>query len=112
MKLGFQEKDGITVLKPVSTFLGGYDAGELDEELNSLLNKGKVKIVLDLSRTDWMNSSGLCLLVHYLKKFRDKGGCIKLACLTGNVKKILIVAKLTTIFELFDDVESASASFA
>lgn len=111
MKVKTYSKDGVEVLEPKGKFLGGADTGELDEKLYSLLGKGVKAVVIDLGSTDWMNSSGIAILIHHYKKFRDQGGQLKLANLTKNIEKILVIAKLTSVFETYDSLDEAVASF-
>lgn len=91
--------------------MGGADTGELDEKLYALLGRGQLQVVIDLGKTDWMNSSGIAILIHHWKKFNDAGGKLKLANLTKKIEKIMIIAKLTTVFEVHDTLEEAIASF-
>ncbi len=111
MKVKSYTKDGIEVIEPKGKFLGGTDTGELDEKLYALLGKGNKEVVIDLGSTDWMNSSGIAILIHHYKKFRDQGGNLKLANLTKNIEKILVIAKLTSVFETYDSLDEAVASF-
>ena len=112
MKVKHRDEGKVSILQPKGKFLGGADTGELDEKLYALRGLGRVKIVLDLSETDWMNASGIAILIHHLKKFKEAGGDIKLSGLTRNIEKILVIARLTLVFEVYDDVKSAIASFA
>ncbi len=111
MKLKTWEKDGIAILEPKGKMMGGSDTGELDEKLYALLGKGSKKVILDLGETDWINSSGLSILIHHWKKFNDSGGHLRLANLTQKIEKILVISKLTTVFETHDSLDEAIASF-
>ena len=111
MKVKSYTKDGVEVIEPKGKFLGGADTGELDEKLYALLGKGVKAVVIDLGTTDWMNSSGIAMLIHHFKKFRDQGGNLKLANLTKNIEKILVIAKLTSVFETYDSLDEAVNSF-
>lgn len=111
MKLKAYEKDGVAVLEPTGKLMGGSDTGELDERLYALLGRGQLKVVIDLGRTDWMNSSGIAILIHHWKKFKDAGGNLRLANLTKKIEKIMIIAKLTTVFDVHDSLEEAIQSF-
>lgn len=111
MKVKSYTKDGIEIVEPKGKFLGGADTGELDEKLYALLGKGNKEVVIDLGSTDWMNSSGIAILIHHYKKFRDQGGNLKLANLTKNIEKILVIAKLTSVFETYESLDEAVASF-
>lgn len=111
MKVKAYEKDGVAVIEPSGKLMGGADTGELDEKLYTLLGKGQLKVVVDLANTDWMNSSGIAILIHHWKKYNDAGGQLKLANLTKKIEKIMVIAKLTTVFEVLDTLDDALKSF-
>lgn len=111
MKVKTYAKDGVEIVEPKGKFLGGADTGELDEKLYALLGRGVKEVVIDLGSTDWMNSSGIAILIHHYKKFHDSGGSLRLANLTKNIEKILVIAKLTSVFDTYDSLDEAIASF-
>ncbi|MBI3871646.1 MAG: STAS domain-containing protein [candidate division Zixibacteria bacterium] len=111
MKVKSYQRDGVEVVEARGKFLGGADTGELDERLYALLGRQDKKVVIDLAHADYMNSSGIAILIHHWKKFNDIGGNLKLANLTKNIEKILVISKLTTVFETYDTLDEAIASF-
>jgi anti-sigma B factor antagonist len=111
MKVNAYEKGDISIIEPSGKLMGGIDTGELDEKLYALLGRNKLKVVLDLGKTDWMNSSGIAILIHHWKKFNDAGGHLRLANLTDRIEKIMVIAKLTSVFEVFDTLDDAIKSF-
>lgn len=111
MKVELSEQNGVAILVPKGKLMGGSDTGELDEKLYSLLGKGTRKVIIDLGKTDWINSSGLSILIHHWKKFNDAGGSLRLANLTQKIERILVISKLTSVFESYDSLDEAIASF-
>jgi len=109
MKVRTHVKDGVEVVEPRGKFLGGADTGDLDEKLYALLGRGVTNVVIDLASTDWMNSSGLAILLHHYKKFRDRSGHLVLANLTDKIEKVLVISRLTSVFETFDSLDEAVA---
>ena len=63
MKLEQTEKDGIIVLHLTGKIMGGPDATLFNDKLHELVESGRNKVVADLSKVDWMNSSGLGILI-------------------------------------------------
>jgi anti-sigma B factor antagonist len=110
MKVKTYVNDGIEIVELRGKFLGGVDTGELDEKLYALLGRSVKGVVLDLGSTDWMNSSGLAILLHHYKKFQDNGGELVLANLTKSIEKILVIARLTTVFQNYESVDQAVVS--
>lgn len=99
------------VVKPVG-HLDAYTAPELEETLNGILDKGRYRIVLDLSNVDFLSSRGLWVLVEVQKKCkRYNRGEIVFADLHPQIKDTFRLAGLETYFKQFDHVVAAVASF-
>ena len=111
MKINSYAKEDVTVLEPVGKLMGGPDVGELDEKLYALLGRGQKKVIIDLSKTAWISSSAISILIHHHTKFGEIGGKLKLANLTKKVQEIIVIAKLTLVFDVYDTLEEALESF-
>lgn len=111
MKLTDYEKDGVNVLEPKGKIMGGPDATILHEKLYELIEQDKKKVVINLSKVEWMNSTGLGILISGLTTLRNNGGELKLANVTEKIQSLLVITKLVTVFEAFDTVEDAVNSF-
>jgi anti-sigma B factor antagonist len=112
MKLASREEGGITVLEPKGKIMGGPDATMLHDHLHELIDQGKKQVVIDLSKVEWMNSTGLGILISGLTTLRNNGGELKLARVTDKIESLLTITKLITVFEHFDDVGEAVNSFS
>ena len=110
MKVSVSEQDGISVVGVSGKMMGGPDTGELDAQLYSLLGKGVKGAVVDLKNCEWINSSGLSILIHHYKKFRDSGGELFLANLTDKIERIMVISRLTEVFTVFDTLDEAVAA--
>ncbi|MBA4311685.1 MAG: anti-sigma factor antagonist [Chlorobiaceae bacterium] len=111
MKLSAKETDGITIIALTGNVLGGPDATELNDTLHLLLEKKKKKIVVDLSGVESMNSSGLSMLISGLSTMRNAGGDLKIAAASKKIESLLVITKLSTVFDLYPTVKKAVASF-
>jgi len=111
MKITDFEKDGVAVLEPKGKIMGGPDATMLHDRLHELIEHGKKKVVIDLSRVEWMNSTGLGILISGLTTLRNCQGELKLANVTDKIQSLLTITKLVTVFDAFDSVEDAIKSF-
>jgi len=111
MKLSSKEIDGITVIELEGNVLGGPDATALNDTLHQLIDKRKKKILLDISRVRTMNSSGLSMLINALTTMRNAGGDLKIAAASKKIESLLVITKLTTVFELYPTVKQAVDSF-
>ena len=90
------------------------DDGELKfgRRIDDLLNKGQLKILIDLAKVTYIDSSGVGMMAFEYRAVRAKGGAIKLLSLTGQSHRVLSLMKLMTVFEVFDDEPLAIRSFA
>lgn len=111
MKLNDFEQDGVMILEPKGKIMGGPDATILHEKLYELIEKGKKKFVIDLSRVEWMNSTGLGIIISGLTTLRNNEGELKLANVTEKIKSLLVITKLATVFDAYDTVDEAIKSF-
>ena len=111
MKLSTKETEGITVIALQGSVLGGPDATALNDALHKLVDKRKKKIVLDLKGVQSMNSSGLGMLIGALTTIKNAGGDLRIASAPKKIENLLVITKLSTVFELFPTVKKAVASF-
>jgi anti-sigma B factor antagonist len=111
MRINSYTKEDVVVLEPSGKLMAGQDVGELDEKLYALLGKGQKQVILDFRKTDWIASSGISILIHHYGKFKEIGGNLKLANLTKKVQQIIVITKLTLVFEVYDTLEAAVDSF-
>ncbi|MBI4546488.1 MAG: STAS domain-containing protein [Ignavibacteriae bacterium] len=111
MKLSSKEVDSITVIALEGSVLGGPDATALNDELHKLVEKGKKNVLLDLSNVQTMNSSGLSMLIGALQTMKNVGGQLKLAGASKKIESLLVITKLSTVFELYPTMKKALASF-
>jgi anti-sigma B factor antagonist len=91
--------------------MGGKDDSLFYDKLRDLIGQNRKKIVLDLSKVDWINSRGLGILISGLTTMRNNDGELKLAAIAEKVKSLLILTRLITAFEDYDTVEEAVRSF-
>jgi anti-sigma B factor antagonist len=111
MKLSHREIEGVIILEPKGKIMGGPDATMLHDMLHDFIDQNKKKVVIDLSKVEWMNSTGLGILISGLTTLRNNGGELKLACVTEKIESLLTITKLITVFENYDTIEDAVKSF-
>ena len=111
MKLSAREESGVVVLEPKGKIMGGPDATLMHDKLHDFIKENKKKVVINLAEVDWMNSTGLGILISGLTTLRNNNGELKLANVTGKIESLLTITKLITVFETFDSVEEAVKSF-
>ncbi len=111
MNLKEKEINGVVILELSGKVMGGPDATVLGEKLHSLVDENKTKVIADLGKVSWMNSSGLGILIGGLTTMRNSGGDLKLVNVSGKIESLLIITKLIKVFETYATVEAAVESF-
>jgi anti-sigma B factor antagonist len=95
---------------------GKITLGEGDEllkdKVNSLVNQGHKKIVLNLADVPYIDSAGLGEVVRTYTTVSRQGGSLKLLSLTKRITDLLSITKLLTVFETFDSENEAVRSFS
>lgn len=111
MNLTDREQDGVIILVPTGKIMGGPDASLLHDKLYEYIEQDKKQVVIDLAQVDWMNSTGLGILISGLTTLRNNEGTLKLANVTEKIKSLLTITKLAPVFESYDSVDEAIKSF-
>ena len=111
MEIKIQEDGEITVLKIKGNIVGAPLSIRLSQSIYDLVENGKNKLVLDLSKVNWMNSAGIGLIVGGLTTLRNNGGDLKLACPSGKVKNLFDLTNISAIMGVFKSVKDAKQSF-
>ncbi len=89
-----------------------YTAPRLREELLALIDGGTHRIVVDLQRVDFLDSTGLGVLVGAMKKLRGVDGTFGLVCAKEPLLKIFRITALDQVFPLYESVDAAIAAGA
>ena len=84
-----------------------YTAPKLREALIDLVNGGSYHIVVDVERVEFLDSTGLGVLVGGLKRVRAHNGSLKVVCTQERLLKIFRITGLTKVFSIHDSVSDA-----
>jgi anti-sigma B factor antagonist len=84
----------------------------LKDKVNSLVNQGHRKIILNLADVPYVDSAGLGEIVRTYTTVSKNGGSLKLLNLTKRITDLLAITKLLTVFETFDAETDAVRSFS
>ncbi len=108
LSLDVTERDGYSVLS-VRGEVDVYTAPKFRERLIELVSDGKHRIIVDLEGVDFLDSTGLGVLVGALKRVRANGGELALVCTSPRIRKVFEVTGLTKVFSLYDTVDEATS---
>jgi anti-sigma B factor antagonist len=111
LSLTERTKEGIVILDLKGQVVAGDGADRLRDRIKVLAEEGRVNAILNLAEVDYIDSSGLGALVMSFSAFRKQDGALKLLNLTRRNVGLLVLTKLETVFEVFDDEQSAVNSF-
>jgi len=111
MKFKVARLGTITVIGLEGSVMGGPDATSLNSQLHDLVAAEEKHVVLDLAGVEFMNSSGLGMLIGGASMLKNAGGKLKLANASEKIVALIKITKLTPVFELFDSVQAAVESF-
>jgi len=112
MDYAITEKNGITILHLNGKIMGGPEATEINEKINQLIDSDNKKIIIDLVNVDWMNSSGLGILIGAVTVLKNSNGCLCLINVSDRIKNLLKITKLDTVFNIYDNFDEAAAAIS
>jgi len=102
------------------TIVGRLDAAsapQLRQQIESLFDEGRCRLVLDLAGLEYVASPGLRVLIEARKRARDRkitdleGGDVRIANLPPRIKEVFDLTGFTSLFEIFPDTVEAVGSF-
>jgi len=111
MKISFRDRGDVTILDLKGKILIGDDLKDLRREIDRLVERNRRKVLLNFAQVPMIDSSGLGEVVRTYTTITREGGQIKIVNLTHKVKDLMVVTKLVTVFEIYDDEEEAIKSF-
>ena len=111
MKIGRREEGDVVIIEPKGKITIGEGDVLLREEITRLLAEDKKKLVLDLGGISYMDSAGVGELVSVYTSVKNRGGELKLSCLTKKIKDLLQITQLMTIFDTYETTQEAVTSF-
>ena len=106
-----REREGIVIIDVKGRLVAGEAVAAMRETITQLVAAGKADAVLNLADVDYIDSSGLGAMVMCFSTIRKAGGKLKLLHLTRRNVELLVLTKLETVFEVFDDEQQAINSF-
>ncbi len=111
LNISERQAGDVTILDLNGKVTIGEGSVALRGAIRRLLGEGKNKILLNLESVGYVDSSGIGELVSSFTAVNKEGGTLKLLKLTQKIQDLLAITKLLTVFDVFDDEESALSSF-
>ena len=105
-----EDVDARTHVITVSGEIHVTTAPEFSRRLNAAIARGKTGLVLDLTPTEFIDSTGLSVLLNGLRRVTRQRGRMALVCTNPTVLRLFEITKLDSTFDLHADLESAIAA--
>ena len=101
----------VTILDLTGEVRIGEGSVALRHSIRNLADQGKKKVLLNLAGVKYIDSSGIGELIANYTTISRQGGQLKLLKLTDRVQNLLVITKLLTVFDSYDDESEALKSF-
>ena len=104
-------------LLTVTGRLDAASAPQLKQQIDTLFEQGRYRLVLDLAHLEYVASPGLRVLIEARKRARDRkltdieGGDVRIANLPPRIKEVFDLTGFTSLFEIYNDTTAAVGSF-
>jgi len=102
-------REGVQTVISVAGEIDVYTAPTLRERLNELVADGEYHLVVDMGRVDFLDSTGLGVLVGGLKRARSHEGSLQLVCDQEKILKVFRITGLTKVFPIHASLDGALA---
>lgn len=111
MKIKEREQDGVAILELSGKIMGGPDSEKFSGVLKQLVHEEKTRVLVDLGKVTWVNSTGLGILISGYTTMKRSNGEMKLLNVSERIESIFMVTKLASVFESYKDETEAIQSF-
>jgi anti-sigma B factor antagonist len=111
LEIVLREREGIVLLDMKGRIVAGSETSAFRDEFGRLHGESKKELILNLLEVDFIDSTGLGAMVVCASNTNKAGGKVKLLSLNKRNIELLVITRLTTMFEIFDDEQDAVNSF-
>lgn len=110
MDITTTDSGGVKVL----SFHGNLDTNtspDAESEINTLIDAGAQKLLINFEKLDYISSAGLRILLATAKKLKPGGGDLKICCLNATVQEVFDISGFSTILSVTTTEEEAIGAF-
>jgi anti-sigma B factor antagonist len=102
---------GDIIILDVNGEIDLYNAPEIKDTINKLIEEKKYNVVINLDKVSYIDSSGIGALISSLSNLKKYQGGLKICNVSGSVRKVFELTKLTSFFEIYDSEQEAISAF-
>jgi anti-sigma B factor antagonist len=106
-----REREGVIILDLKGRITSGPEAGSFREAASTVATRPAPNLILNMAHVDYVDSTGLGAMVMVSTTIKRSGGKVKLLNMNKRNVELLVMTKLVTIFEIFNDEQDAINSF-
>jgi anti-sigma B factor antagonist len=106
MNITERDENGVAVFV-LDGRVDSIGAAEMDEVLQAAVSEGRTKMILDMSKVQYINSAGLRTLADILTQNRASNGDLLLVALSPKVERVFKIIGFDKFFDVYDSVEAA-----
>lgn len=111
MQLQMDKIDDVTVVVPPTDTLDAHNSPDFKEAMAEVI-QGQKKVVIDLGRVQFVDSSGCGAMLTILKHLCQSGGDLKVCCLTPPVRALFDLVRMHRIIDVHKTRDDAVRAFA
>ena len=106
-----REHEGVVILDIDGKTIGGADSELFQDKIQGLLDAQKKRVLVNLQQVNWINSTGIGILISGFSLMDKQGGKLKLVHVSERIHNVLKITRLDTIFEYYNTEDEAVRSF-
>lgn len=103
--------EGLSVIS-VEGFLDAHTAPEFERAIQSEIDAGRTRIIVDCEKLTYISSAGLGVFMGFIEEVREQGGDIKISGLTPKVRQVFDMLGFESVYDICADVPDAVQRFA
>ena len=111
MEFRYDEIDGDLMILTADGGLNQRTADQFVSSVETLVDAGLRRLIIDCSALDYVSSFGLGVLVRLHRRMQTHGGDVKIAAVSGFLAQALQATRLNSLFEIYPDVNRAKLAF-
>ncbi len=106
------QSGAIGVIEVKGSLVGGEETDELTNAVADFVEQGNKKLIIDLGKVDYLNSTAIGVLVKAHTTYKKHQGQVKLCAINKNINNIFVITKLTMVFDVAETREDAVKAFS
>jgi anti-sigma B factor antagonist len=107
MKVKERIREGVAVVSVSGKMMGGPEQQECHNRIKELIEDNMPWVVLDMGKVEWLNSSGLGLLMSCLTSCRNAGGDLVVAQAAKKVNSLFMLTQVIKVFDTYETIDEA-----